>query len=176
MDDFGSSQWWRRLHDWADVIHADFQTVISRYLQNISTYLSCAAERMSRTIIMQNSRMIQACFLSKSTRFESTDFASVMIDDVGCSRRHQYPQCDSHIYIQDITLAITVSADALAPNSAKPTAHTMAIWFLQVSQKCWLTFLARWHFNSIWQQWAHKILRHFKCYSRCNSQCKTVPL
>ena len=27
-------------------------------------------------------------------RFESTDFASVMIDDVGCSRRHQCPQCD----------------------------------------------------------------------------------
>ena len=24
-------------------------------------------------------------FLSKSTKFESTDFASVMIDDVGCS-------------------------------------------------------------------------------------------
>ena len=32
-------------------------------------------------------------FLSKSTRFESTDFASVMIDDVGYSRRHQCPQC-----------------------------------------------------------------------------------
>ena len=28
---------------------------------------------------MQNSRPIQACFLSKSTRFESTNFASVMI-------------------------------------------------------------------------------------------------
>ena len=27
-----------------------------------------------------------------STRFESTDFASVMIDDVGCSGRHQCPQ------------------------------------------------------------------------------------
>ena len=62
MDDVGSSKWWRRLHDWADVIHADFQTVISRYLQNISTYLFCTAERMLRTIIMQNSRMIQACF------------------------------------------------------------------------------------------------------------------
>ena len=32
-------------------------------------------------------------FLSKLTRFESTDFASVMIDDVGSSRRHQCPQC-----------------------------------------------------------------------------------
>ena len=61
-DDVGSSKWWRQFHDWADVIHADFQTVISRYLQNISTYLFCTAERMLRTIIMQNSRMIQACF------------------------------------------------------------------------------------------------------------------
>ena len=33
-------------------------------------------------------------YLAKSSRFESTDFASVMIDDVGCSRRHQCPQCD----------------------------------------------------------------------------------
>ena len=33
-------------------------------------------------------------YLAKSSRFESTDFASVMIDDVGCIRRHQCPQCD----------------------------------------------------------------------------------
>ena len=33
-------------------------------------------------------------YLAKSSRFESTDFASVMIDDVGCSRRHQCPQCE----------------------------------------------------------------------------------
>ena len=78
---------------WADVIHADFQTVMSHHLQNISTYLFCTAERMLRTIIMENSRLIRHAFLSKSTRFESTDFASVMIDDVGCSRRHQCPQC-----------------------------------------------------------------------------------
>ena len=54
-DDVGSTIW-------TDVIHADFQTVISRRLQNINTYLSCTAERMLRTIIMQNSRLIQACF------------------------------------------------------------------------------------------------------------------
>ena len=86
-------QWWRRLHNWADVIHADFQTVISRVQQNISTCLFCTAERMLRTVMMQNSRLIQACFLSLSTSFESTDFASVMVDDVGCSGRHQCPQC-----------------------------------------------------------------------------------
>ena len=33
-------------------------------------------------------------YLAKSSPFESTDFASVMIDDVGCSRRHQCPQCE----------------------------------------------------------------------------------
>ena len=45
----------------ADVIHADFQTALSRYLQTFSTYRFCNAERMLRTIIMQNSRLIQAC-------------------------------------------------------------------------------------------------------------------
>ena len=38
-DDVGPSQWLSRLHFWADVIRADFQTIISRYLQTISTYL-----------------------------------------------------------------------------------------------------------------------------------------
>ena len=37
----------------------------SRYLQNISTSLFCNAEIMSRTIIMQNFRLIQACFSIK---------------------------------------------------------------------------------------------------------------
>ena len=32
-------------------------------------------------------------YQAKSSRFESTDFASVVIDDVDCSRRHQCPQC-----------------------------------------------------------------------------------
>ena len=55
MDDVGSS------HDWADVIHANFQMVVSR-LQKISTNLFCTAERMLRIIIMQNSGPIQAYF------------------------------------------------------------------------------------------------------------------
>ena len=46
---------------WADVILADFQMVISRYLQNITIYLFYAAAIMSRTIIMQNFRLIHAC-------------------------------------------------------------------------------------------------------------------
>ena len=48
-----------------DVTHADFQAIISRYLQNIST-LFCTVERMIRTIIMQNSRLVNACFPIKS--------------------------------------------------------------------------------------------------------------
>ena len=47
---------------WADVILADFQRVISRYLQNIRIYFFYTAERMLRTIIMKNSKLIQACF------------------------------------------------------------------------------------------------------------------
>ena len=38
-------------------------------------------------------------FLAKSSRFESADFASAMIDDVGCSGRHQCTQCDSGVVI-----------------------------------------------------------------------------
>ena len=36
-------------------------------------------------------------YLAKSSRFESTDFATVMNDDVGCSRRHQCPQCEYRV-------------------------------------------------------------------------------
>ena len=47
---------------WADVTLADFQRVVSRYLQNNSIYLFYTAEIMLKTIIMQNSRLTQACF------------------------------------------------------------------------------------------------------------------
>ena len=59
-----SAQLWSRRHHWpwADVIRADFQTVISRYLQNVNTRLFCTADRMFRTIIILNSRLIYACF------------------------------------------------------------------------------------------------------------------
>ena len=80
---------------WADVILADFQKVISRYLQDISTYLSCTVERVLRTILMQKSSRNMHVYPTKSSRFEPTDFESVMIDDVGCSRHHQCPRCDS---------------------------------------------------------------------------------
>ena len=59
-----SAQLWSRRHHWpwADVIRADFQAVISRYLHNVNTRLFCTADKMFRTIIMQNSRLIYACF------------------------------------------------------------------------------------------------------------------
>ena len=50
---------------WADVIRADFQTVISHYLRNIIIYLFCAAQRQSRTIFMQKSKPKYACLPSK---------------------------------------------------------------------------------------------------------------
>ena len=60
------SQWWRRLHDWADVVHARFSNGYISLSTNISTSLFCTAERILRTIIiMQNSRLIQECFPTK---------------------------------------------------------------------------------------------------------------
>ena len=35
--------------------------------------------------------------LAKSSGFESTDFASITIDELGCSRRNQCPKCASGI-------------------------------------------------------------------------------
>ena len=50
---------------WADIILADIQRVISRYLPNISTYLSCTAQRVLRTIFMQKFKPKNACLPSK---------------------------------------------------------------------------------------------------------------
>ena len=63
MDDVGSSKWWRRLHNLVDIIHADFQTLLSHSLQNISTYVFCTAERISGTVMMQNSRLNHSNFI-----------------------------------------------------------------------------------------------------------------
>ena len=49
---------------WADVILADFWRVISRYL-DISTYLSCTAPRLLRTIFLQKSKPKYTCLPSK---------------------------------------------------------------------------------------------------------------
>ena len=58
MDDVGSIVEPTSSLAWADVIQADFQTVISRYLQNINIRHFCTADRMLRIIIMQTSRLI----------------------------------------------------------------------------------------------------------------------
>ena len=62
-----SAQSWSRRHHWfwADVILTDFQRVISRYLQDISPYLSCTAQRVLITICMQKSKPKYACLPSK---------------------------------------------------------------------------------------------------------------
>ena len=46
--------------------------------------------------------------LAKSSRFESTDFASVMVDDVGCSvpsvkhELHSLPLCSKHLFSKQL--------------------------------------------------------------------------
>ena len=97
MDDVGSIMELTSSLAWADVIHANFQRVISHYIQSISTCLSCGAQRGLKTIFIQKSRSrYMNIYPAKSSWFESACFASVMIDDVGCSQRHQCPQCDQY--------------------------------------------------------------------------------
>ena len=55
-------QGWRGLNR---VILADFQRVISRFLKDISNYLSCTAQRVLRTIYMQKAKPRYACLPSK---------------------------------------------------------------------------------------------------------------
>ena len=46
-----------------------------------------------KNYILKNPSQHMHVYLWKSSRFEPTDFASVIIDDFGFSRRHQCPQC-----------------------------------------------------------------------------------
>ena len=83
---------------WADLILADFQRVISRYMQDISTYLSCITERVLRTTFMQKSKPKYACLSGK--------IVEVWIDRF-CVRfdwwRHQCPQCD--LWVRDLQMS-----------------------------------------------------------------------
>ena len=94
MDDVGSIVEPTSSLACADVIHTDFQTVISRYLQNIGPYLFCTATRMFRIIIMQNSRLIQASFPIKIDEVWIDRFC-VRYDWLMTSTAHQCPQCAS---------------------------------------------------------------------------------
>ena len=62
-----SAQSWSRRHHlaWADVIHADFHRVISRYIQNNSTCLSSKSQRGIRTTAIQKSKLKYAYLPSK---------------------------------------------------------------------------------------------------------------
>ena len=64
-DDIGSIVEPKSSLVWADVILADFQKVISRYLQYISTNLSCTGPRVLGTIFMQKSKPKYACLPNK---------------------------------------------------------------------------------------------------------------
>ena len=65
MDDVGSIVEPTSSLAWADVIHADFQRVISRYIQNISTCISSKAQLGLRTIFIQKSKPKYAHLPSK---------------------------------------------------------------------------------------------------------------
>ena len=86
-------QGWRRLNRGADVIAGLSRRHPCR-LSDVSTYLSRTAQRVLRIISMQKSKPKYACLPSKIFEVWIDQFASVMIDDVGCSRRHQCPRCD----------------------------------------------------------------------------------
>ena len=101
---------WRRLFESTSSLPIFKGLFIYGYLQNISTYLSGKAQCYEVYSCKHRSQNMHA-YPAKSSRFESTDFASVMIDDVGCSRRHQCTQCESqgyfslfHISIQEIAV------------------------------------------------------------------------
>ena len=65
MDDIGSKAEPTSSLVWADVILADFQRVISRYMQNISTYLSCNAKIQAKICMFtkQNRRGLNRLIL-----------------------------------------------------------------------------------------------------------------
>ena len=67
--------------------------LISRYLQDSNSYLSCAAQRVLKSVKNYNYVKIQAevCMFTQINR-RGLNFASVIIDDVGCSPLHQCPR------------------------------------------------------------------------------------
>ena len=91
MDDVGSVVEPTSSLAWAGVIPADFQRVIYLVIENISTCLSCKLKEGYEQYLYKNQSRNRHIYLAKSSLFESTEFASVMIDDVGCSRRHRCP-------------------------------------------------------------------------------------
>ena len=70
--------------------------LISRYLQDSNSYFSCAAQRMLKSVKNYNYVKIQAevCMFTQINR-RGLNFASVIIDDVGCNPLHQ---CTRYAY------------------------------------------------------------------------------
>ena len=92
MDEVGSIVEPTSSLTWADVIRADFQRVISRYIQNISTCLFRKATRGLRTISIQKSKPKYAYLPSEIVAVRIDRFC-VRYDC--CSRCRQCPQCDT---------------------------------------------------------------------------------
>ena len=74
MDDVGSVVEPKSSLTWADVIRADFQWIISGYIQNISTFRSSKAQTGLRTIFIQNPSRNMHIHLAKSSRFRIDRF------------------------------------------------------------------------------------------------------
>ena len=88
MGDVGSSQWWLRLH-------ADFQTLYLVIYKILGLNFYVLLKGCQELLLCKIPGWSMHLFLSKSTRFGSTEFASLTIDDVGCSR---CPQCVNWLY------------------------------------------------------------------------------
>ena len=71
----------------------NYEHFIPWYWTNIFIYINIYITSAQKLLICKIPGWSIHVFLSKSMRYELTDFAWVMIDDVGCSRRHQCPQC-----------------------------------------------------------------------------------
>ena len=82
---------------------------------------------------------------AKLSRFESTDFASVMIDDVACSRRHQCPRCCNRLMNGKFSKILWKSALAHRYNTycyaRRPYWRLFALWG-KFSKILWKSALA----------------------------------
>ena len=100
-----SAQSWSRRHHrvWADVILADFQRVISRHLQDISTYLSYTAHRVLRTIFMQKSKPTSSvspvcCLVSIGARLFVVNGVCMVDSNGHCRHNNRVEYINALIY------------------------------------------------------------------------------
>ena len=125
-------QGWRRLNrgadvitEWADVILADFQRIISCYLHDSITYFSCATQRVLRALFMQTFKPKCACLPCKIIevwidrfcvrydwwrRLQPTSSVSpvcIMLDSIRWMK-HRFPLQDNEYIILYVSSNITL--------------------------------------------------------------------